>query len=489
MMRRVGLPAIHVNGIRMISSFDVHPTMVDSFGKQSPVTITTPRDTAVTVLSNGTRVITHDFDGPNTAIGLYVPAGAKNDPSTFPGMNYALRWCFLSSNIDNSQFQVDKSFRSVGASYEHSELQKKLLSFKLEASRETWKEPFSHMLSCMIVPRFAQTEILKVQDAMENATEEHRWKSPREWCIEQVEQVAFKGEPLGNPRHITPYFVDELTSARMQEQWCRTFKPDGVTITGVNVDHNDLVMHCEAHPFSHDASAPHFKQSIENTETREHEMYQGGNELEFQEKREKEMSTKPFLENETIGALTWKSHGTSSLPEYASALVLRQILAISLREGLKVHGGPVNYGIESFYVPFAKVGLMGVTFREKTGDALDAIKSSLKIQSELNDQIVVKSIVESAKSRAKLRLFHDHIELRRDYIDFLTLFHANEPKKDAYKSIISAIDAVKVSDLKQSVAYANSTSPCMYTMGDVYGIPSLRQLGFNRDKSKSQIEA
>ena len=485
MIRGSGKSISHLKGVRRISSFSVHPSMQLPFGVQPPVTQACSGDVVSSELSNGTRVVTHDMESTSAFLGIYVKAGAMYDPKSIPGMNYALRWCFLGSNMENSIFQNDKAFRSAGASYEHAEVQKKFLAFKLESARDSWKAPLSHMLSCMCVPRFAQTDILKVQDQMENETEEQRWKFPREYCIEQAEQLAFKGQPLGNPRHIKPYFVEELTSKAMQDHWAQTFTPSRVTIVGINVEHQDLVACCEDHAFSHDANAPHFRDASMNSAQNILSNYQGGHELEFQEKRDKEMSTKPYMENETIGALVWKAHGVQTVKEYAASLVLHQILAMSLQEGTKVSSGMVDHGIRSFYVPFNEVGLLGMTYRESPSNALNAIKEILSMQRKMRGESVSASILTAAKARAKTRLHHEHFELRRDYGDYLALNLSAGKSRSSAAEVYDAIHNVTTPVIQRALATMNSASPCMYNMGDVYHLPSLRQLGITRDISAS----
>ena len=92
---------------RGIATFNVHPSLENNFTQPCPIASTHATEITRSELSNGSRVVTHDMDASNACVGIYVKAGAMYDPKKLPGMNYAFRWCFLGSNIENSIFQND----------------------------------------------------------------------------------------------------------------------------------------------------------------------------------------------------------------------------------------------------------------------------------------------------------------------------------------------------------------------------------------------
>eukprot|EP00759_Apiculatamorpha_spiralis_P028998 PhF_6_TR31419/c0_g1_i1/m.46059/K00415/QCR2, UQCRC2; ubiquinol-cytochrome c reductase core subunit 2 len=474
-MRRFSAKTSTQFRVRTISQFGCQPNMSEAFPSKNTLTAAQPQDKGVRVteLVNGTRIITHDLDEPTTAFGLYAEAGAKYDPANKPGLNYVMRWSFFTSNMENSQFQNDRAIRVAGASYEHQEIQKRLLGFKVECRRDVWQMPFERLMSALSVPRFQDVEIDRYRDTMDAALEELRWKTPRDYCIEQVEQLAFYREPLGNPRYVPPHINDDIKGKVLVDHWAKTFLPKRIIIAGVNVDHDALLAAYENAPFAHDASAPHFKGAKNLKVEQEEGMYQGGMEAEFSEKRYKEMSTKPFLENETIAALAWRSYGSDSVADYGRALVARSLLDNALEDGIRVPTG-LDWGVRSFYSPYSRVGTIGLTVREEPKKAADAIRAAVKVFQGLT---VTDAALKSAKQRATVRFFHDNMEVRRDYVDFLAKSLISGNVRISAAEILAAINDAKAADVKAAIEYSKAAAPCMYTTGEVLSLPSLKQLG------------
>ena len=164
-------------------------------------------------------------------------------------------------------------------------------------------------------------------------------------------------------------------------QYCATFLPSNIVISGVNVAHASLVAAYENGEFPLSAKAPHFRQAIAAgapQSSSEADQYQPGRELYFTEKRYKDMSTKPWLENETIAAVGWLAKGADSLKDYATALVVQQLLDVSLEDGIRVPTD-IDRGIRSFYSPYQTAGLFGVTVRAEPKNGVETLKRALDI--------------------------------------------------------------------------------------------------------------
>jgi len=433
----------------------------------------------VTKLLNGTRVITHDADdSPLCAIGLYAEAGAKFDPANKPGLNFVLRWGFLCSNFDSSMFQIDRTIRSQGASYEHQEIAKRYIGFKVEGRRDLWKAPFEHLISAATVPRFMEQEIDRYRDHMDAISEEQRWQQPRDHCIENLEQLAFYREPLGNPRLVPAYANDDISSAVLQQQWANTFQPSRIVIAGINVNHDELLAAYENAPFPHDVAAPHFKRAAVPKLGPEAAMYQGGMEKELSEKRYKEMSTKPHLNNETIVAVGWRGYGSENVAEYAVGLVAAQLLDVAFEDGIRIPLSGIDRGARSYFSPFSGVGTWGFTVREDPKEATDALRQAIAVYQGLKP---TKISLAAAKRRAAVRFYHDRTEVRRDYLDFLASSLIGEgTTRTSVQDILKAIESVSETDVEKLLSFSKGQAPCMYATGEVLQLPSLRQLGLRK---------
>eukprot|EP00759_Apiculatamorpha_spiralis_P015831 PhF_6_TR22357/c0_g1_i1/m.31670/K00415/QCR2, UQCRC2; ubiquinol-cytochrome c reductase core subunit 2 len=469
--------------LKCISEFNGHPPMRVAF--DNSVRIHVPQTISngnvhVTVASNGARIITHDFGGPISAVGVYnMAAGAKADPKEKPGLNYVLRCGMMLSNINDSMFQFDRHVRSVGASFEHQELRKQYLGWKLEVRRDKFQGPFGVMLNSITVPRFMEVEIDRYRDTMDAVNEELRWKQPRLHCQDQVEQVAFYKEPCGGARYVPPSINDDISGKALLAQYCSVFLPRNIVVVGVDIDHASLLAAYENAEYPHSASAPHFREASTAALTSgdEASQYQPGREFVFAEKRYKEMSTKPYLENETISALAWRAKGFTNIKEYATALVAQQLVDVAIGDGARVPSG-LDRGIRSFYSPYDTAGAIGVTIRTDPKDAVDTLKKAV----DLVQASASESNFKSAVQRAQVRFFHDNIELRRDYADFLAQSIGYQGNKQIRtpQSTLDAIRNVSFGDVKAAIDYSLGANPCLYVTGEVDQFPSLKQLGLKK---------
>jgi len=469
-----------------ITSFNVQPKLSSAFNNKVIVApkavkeVAAPASAQITELANGVRIISQDFGEPMAAVGVYnCAAGAKYDPCDKPGLNYVMRCALMLSSMSDSMFQFDRAVRSIGASFEHQEIRKQYLGWRVESRRDMIQKPLGMMLSCVAAPRFLDVEVDRYRDLMDAVTEEQRWKTPRDHVVEQLEQIAFYKETCGKPRYVPPQSNDDCSSKSLIDQWCATFLPKNIIVAGVNVAHTDLITAYENGEFPHSAKAPHFRQAIEGgMPSSEAAQYQGGRESSLPEKRYKEMSTKPHMNNETIAGIGWLAAGTANLKDYATALVLQQMVDVVAEDGIRCISTELDNGIRTFYSAYQTAGLMGVTTRSDPQTAKETFTAALSLfrrstQQEIN--------LKRAAQRAVLRFYHESIELRRDYLDFLasSIGVSGATQERTKESVVAAIRAVTFQDVKAALDSSLAIEPCLYVTGDG-GIPSLKQLGLKK---------
>lgn len=469
---------------RAISTFNFgHPDL----SKQFPVSRIADNAAAadagvkVTSMPNGARIITHNREGPQASIGVYIDAGPKYDPASAPGLSYVMRWALHTSNFDNSLFQIDRAIRAAGASSEHTEVNKRLLGWKLEGRQDKWAKPFENLLSCVSVPRFPEYDIERFRDTMDAIREESRWQTPREYTVDQLETIAFFKEPLGNPRLVPPLANDVCTQEKLVDQWASLCVPSRVIIAASNISHNDVLAAYENAPFPHTANAPHHLRAAPKPaidQTSEKLQYTPLQEAHEHEHRAKNMGTKPEMDYETIFAVGWRGFGKDVNPQqYAAGLVLQQLIDVAIGDGLRYERGITDTGLRSFYRPFVSTGLVGVTFVGGPKEANKAAISASKLWKELPTDA---ESVASAVTRATVRFFHNHLEQGRDYIDFLagSLPVSGGTTPLPAQAVLDAIKSVDAAQIKKAVAHSQEAAPCLYATGDTLGFPSMRQLGF-----------
>ena len=459
-----------------------HPSLASPYKLAEPLPArSNPVEGAVktTTLANGVRCISHNLDGAQVAFGLYAQAGARHDARNAPGASHMLRIGLTQSNMDNSLFQIDRTIRAHGVAQGSVELRKKLIGVKLQARADKWQASATNVITGFAVPRFHDSDLERYRDTLDNQFEELRWQRPRDFVKERVETVAFFREPLGNSRSVLPSNNDALSTDKLLDQYCKYVVPSRVLLVGVNIEHRDLIAQYENAPYQHSETSPHHVRSVADRkpydELAEDMQYTGGEEY-FQEGRAKEMGTKPNMEEETALAIAFKSTGRDmSLSEFASGLVAKQLLDMSIDETLRYNRVDNAHGIRTFYSPYSSTGLLGFTIVSApelavklTTDA-SALFRSLKPTAEA---------IAAAKERAAVQFYSDELETVSDYCDFLAN-SATSGGVTSSQAIFDAITHVSAANVNAVLEKGRSAIPSLYVTGETLVFPSLRQLGFN----------
>lgn len=456
---------------RRISQYDFgHPPMVSGFGvRVVPDVVPRPGDkgVAATKLPNGTTVKSHEKGGHTASLGLFVEAGAIYDPASAPGLNYVMRWALMTSNLSDSLFQIDRTMRSVGASYGHTEARKRFIGWVAEMPRDQWQEPLEHMLTCLACPRFAESDVERFRDTMDAAYEELRWKDPREFCALQLENIAFFKEPLGSPRFVSQHANDYASHEALLTQYSEHFLPANVTIAAVNVEQDALAAAITGTRFKHSASAPHFANAKPRINVADQAaQYQGLRQEHWQEHRAKEMGVHPDMTDDTCVALGWLTNGAEGkVGDYATSLVVREVMNLIAEDTLRTDRHDVHFGTRTFYSPFSTAGLVGYTVRGLPKEVPETLAKIARLPGAVSSAEVAK-----AQARAAVAYYGEHVENQRQYLAQLAT------AKYTQDEVLKAIAAVTTENVSAALKAMAAAQPCIYGTGDTMKVPSLRKL-------------
>jgi len=437
----------------------------------------TPKEAAkdsgikISKLGNGVQVVTHDKDGPVASFGIFANAGAKFEPRKYPGVSHVLSKAFLLGNAENSAFQVDRTLGSLGASWGSVEVRKRLIGVRAELRRDAVEAPFQALLQNFVIPTFNEADLEQQRDIWDNDLEEMRWRNPRAFAVDELENVAFAEQPLGQPRFVRPQYTDKMTRDTLLPFWGAHVIPSRMVIVGVNVNHDELIAAYEAQPYVHSVDAPHHKDLIKGlkdySSSAELKQYVGG-ETRFYESG----VAKERAEEQSTFAIGYLTHGAEgNVKQYASSLVLQGLLDGHISGASdRIERRPNQWGYKSFYSPFAQAGLVGITLRDAAKDAEKKFKDSFKILDK-----AVKGDLQAAKRRAAVQFAVKNSDQLKDYVAYLAGAVDNgvvTPPADVIKAIESVTDA----DIKAVHALAHSVKPSYAAVGYVDTYPSIRAL-------------
>ena len=475
-----GLPTVALATHRrwiFSSAFFEHPEMSDGFKEIMDEPLKPILEGVRThQLPNGARVIAHNRGGPIAHVGVYVEAGALYDPPDLPGLNYVMRHAISRcSNMNDSAFAMDRTCRSCAVSSSHCEVEKRYLGWKIEGRVDTWQQPFAQLLTSITSPRFPDHEIDMLRDSIDATLEERRWKTPRDYVVDQLESTAFTGEVLGNPRFIRPSVNDVCTSHKLLQHWNSAFRPSSVVVAALNADIDEIIAAYLNAPLQHSATAPHHASAPMlklATPFDDVLQFHGKRHAVEHEQRALVMGTVGRAGPEAIAAFGWCVPGRHLNPaSYANSLVLQQLADIAMGDSVRYDRGEIHHGLRTFYRSFGFAGLVGATARCDPKDLLPNLSTAYKAFCTAGDEDAMLPI---AIEHAILRYYHDNIEYPSDYLNTLATSFA---VKDAmgvytYEEVVDALQQVTVKSIKETRDTALQRGGALFVTGDVPALQS-----------------
>ncbi|KAF5217615.1 putative mitochondrial processing peptidase alpha subunit [Trypanosoma cruzi] len=421
-----------------------------------------------TKLPNGVRVVSHDLDGAHSVVGVYVEAGPKYDPLGCPGLSHVMRYAIQTSNMDSSLFQVDRTMRSTGNAYGHGEICKRYIHWKTEGRRDMWEKPFAMIATGVVAPRFHESDLERFRDTMDNQREELRWQNPREYCVDALETVAFFKEPLASPRMVPPESNDRCNQKVLLDHWAAYFQPGNITVAAVNIPHDALLAAYTSLPYPHSAEAPHHARSRPPTLSHASEsaqFYPGRQHIVYED-RAKNMGTVPDMNEEVIAALGAPTFGRDEdVKKYATALVAREVYQASI-ESVMPAALTTSHGVQSFYRPYSSAGLIGITIRgapKEIAGFLDAARGCFPIK-------VKDDEVAAGRARAAMAFTRNHLDMVRDYCDFIATLSVTP------QQLMEAIGAVSAGEVDAALRTLSAVPPAVFVTGSTFTFPKVPSL-------------
>jgi len=447
------------------------PDLSRHFGRLSQRASEGNKDAGIksTTMPNGLRVVTHDKGQAVTSVGFYIEAGAKYDPSTIcPGLNYALRYTLLSSNMESSNFQNDRTLRGYGAHWSDCEIRKRYIGVKADVRRDAIAPVVNVYSACIAAPRFANHDTEKWRDHWDNQLEEHKFKEMHDHVVDGLEETAFFKEPLGNPR-MMPVVANEKANAKtLIDQWASHFIPNRMVLAGVNVDHEALCAAYLGGSYPHSAEAPHHARSEKPaiSHTDEKLQFYPGRQADAPEN----LAAKTHEANQKQDcavALGWITNGRDgNLKDYAVTSIIQEIMGMNFDDSLTPASRTTwADGTRTFYRPYSTAGLIGYSVKQTPNKIVDAVIKTTKLPAAVD-----ASQLEAAKARALNRMFAAELDSQSDYLDFIATsnFGVND--------FNVALKNVTVADANKELEAMKSKPPAMFSLGHTEELPNLQTI-------------
>eukprot|EP01059_Diplonema_ambulator_P037046 TRINITY_DN95_c0_g2_i1.p1 TRINITY_DN95_c0_g2~~TRINITY_DN95_c0_g2_i1.p1 ORF type:complete len:461 (+),score=186.31 TRINITY_DN95_c0_g2_i1:48-1430(+) len=424
---------------------------------------TDPQNATGVKLNNGSKVIVQDNGQATSLVSFYIDAGARYEPKGKEGVSQMVNEMLLKSNLQSSDFQVYKTFQHAGANYWTSQIDKKLLSVKVECRRDTVNEIVSRLCEGLFVPRFAPHEMNLVREKLDNAAQ-CRNHDQKQYISDMFVRAAFPGSGLANDDECPAFNVDSITHDDLINWWGSYFTPERITLAGVNISSEELSAAYEKAEWSSANTADHptHKNANPTTEVDQVNAYYGGTQQEFFRKSDT-FKTQMYY-NDVFVAYGRKGTGHNAIKDYAAMLVAAGSVGPSFGAG---------FGTEGVVRSFEGTALVGGMVRcrpEHAEGAVKALAGTVNAVGKLEG-----ADLEAAKKSAAVN-FLSATNSREGLLDFLVLHAGSASIGKTVPAVLQAIGEVTAADMKKLGEVMQASAPTYTAFGDLSKVPSLRAL-------------
>lgn len=195
--------------------------------------------TRVTVLPNKLRVATEETYGQVATIGLFVDAGSMYEVESTRGAGHFLQNLAFKSTTRMSQEQILQANIEHGIGMTATQ-SKDMIVYRADALRASAREATQLIADTVIRPLFTAEELAECEQVISYQMED-LFSNPQLVLPELVHEAAYGDSPLGRTHYCDIERLGKVTAADLQRHMGRHFTSDRMVLSGVGVDHEELV--------------------------------------------------------------------------------------------------------------------------------------------------------------------------------------------------------------------------------------------------------
>ena len=418
----------------------------------------------VSQLQNGVRVATLDKRGAASRINVSINSGSRDDTAAFSGLSHLYARAALRSSASRSEFRFVREMERIGSSASVSVTRENTL-VEVDMLRENVAPTLRLVAEALLQPKFKVSEIVEAKKlvdydrALRNCSTQSR-------VLDALYSVSFDGATLGLP--VVSSSGANFGAADLRNLVQRALNPTDLVITGLNIDHQNLVDIAEETFGSLSGSSA---------------------------ARDRDDSVFVSKVDAKINDLTVECGLGLAVGFGAPAFASRQTDAALVMQAL-LGGGSTGYkasvgggasllnthlvnkiegvtSATSFYHPYSDAGLFGVYVEcdpavgEKVARAIPALVKDLASVSEAD--------LERAKSAAKGEILAAR-EGRGSQSEDIARWLFTEGTYPAEEKMLKRISAVQLAEIKALTDSLLQQGPNMAAVGNLSNLPGVRQL-------------
>lgn len=448
----------------------------------------------ITTLSNGLKVASEDSFGQFCTIGALVDAGSRYEVDYPSGVSHMLeKMAFQSTDNFASHDEIVHKMESLGG---HVDCQsfKDCIIYAASAFKYNTGEVINVLCDSIWRANMTEDEIEEQKMTIGFELESLDYRPDFEpQLTDLIHAAAFNGNSLGMPKYCPPENISVLNSKILKHYLQRYYTPNRITIAGVNVDHNELVKHCNMQFVD---KQPSWLSQAHVEPDRSIAQYTGGFVKEHREEPRLQPGITQFPELVHI-AVGFESAKYTD-PDMFSFAVLNMLLGGG---GSFSAGGPGKgmysrlytnvlnrrhwmYSSTAYNFSYADSGLFCIQSSAPPNEADAVVKVIMKefmnLVTEPFHEIEVARAKKQAQSMLMMNLESRIVRFEDIGRQVLGLGFRHSPQ-----SLYDSLESVTADDLKRVSEKMLSTKPSVAAIGNLTHLPSYKEVEKNLTKSNA----
>jgi len=200
----------------------------------------------ITTLSNGLKVASEDSFGQFCTIGAVLDAGSRYEVDYPSGITHMLeKLAFQSTEKYENNDEITQAMEKLGG---HVDCQafRDCIIYAGSAFKYNIEGLIDILSQAMWNANIAKEEVDEQKQTIAFELESLDYRPDFEpQLTDLIHSAAFKDNTLGLPKLCPEENIDLLNPDILQHYLHRYYRPDRITIAGVNVNHDELVKHCD----------------------------------------------------------------------------------------------------------------------------------------------------------------------------------------------------------------------------------------------------
>lgn len=200
----------------------------------------------ISTLSNGLKVASEDSFGQFCTVGAVIDAGSRYEVDYPSGISHMLeKLAFQSTEKYESNEDISMKMESLGG---HVDCQafRDCIIYAGSAYKYNVEGVIDILAESILKANIQQKEVEEQQQTIGFELESLEYRPDFEpQLTDLVHAAAFNGNSLGMPKLCPEENITIMNGQILKQYMQRYYRPERITISGVNVDHDELVKCCE----------------------------------------------------------------------------------------------------------------------------------------------------------------------------------------------------------------------------------------------------